>query len=65
MKNLFREVFVLRSKGIQFLIQDDKRTSDLKELQVHMEVNLSNCAEHSFQKFHKKTVTNTKNWSSI
>ena len=44
---------VLRSKGVQFLIRDDKRASDLKELQVRFEVNLSNRAEHGFQKLCK------------
>ena len=51
-----------RSKGVQFLIRDDKRASDLKELQVHFEVNLSNRV-HGFQKFRKKTVRNTKKGS--
>ena len=53
MKNLFRYIFFLRSKGVQFLIRDDKRASDLKELQVRFEVNLSNRAEHGFQKLCK------------
>ena len=59
----FIQISLLRSKGVQFLIRDDKRVSDLKELQVRFEVNLSNRAEHGFQKFRKKTIKNTKNWS--
>ena len=65
MKNLFREVFVLRSKGVQFEIRDDKRTSALKELQGHFEVNLSKpaCRATVSKNFAKKKLFETKNRS--
>ena len=44
-------------------MRDERRASDLKELQVHFEANLSTRAWHVFQKFRKKTVHNTKNQS--
>ena len=46
----------LRKKRIQFLIQDERFASDLKELQFRFEVNLLTHAEHVFQKFHKKCL---------
>ena len=37
-ENLFRKIFFLRGIGVQLLIQDDKRATDLKELQVQFEL---------------------------
>ena len=34
-------------------MRDERRTSDLKELQVHFEVNLSTRVWRNFQKFRK------------
>ena len=43
-------------------MRDEGRASDLKELQVHFEANLSTCAEHVFKNL-GKTVRNMKNQS--
>ena len=52
----------LRSEHIQFLPRGNRLTSDLKEMRVNFEVNLSTHAEHIFKNF-ANTVRNTKNWS--
>ena len=44
-------------------MRDERRESDLKELSVHFEANLSTRAWHVFQIF-TKTVQNIKNWST-
>ena len=36
-------------------MRDERRSSDLKELQVHVEANLSTHAGHVFQKFRKNS----------
>ena len=41
----------LRKKRVQFLIREERRVSNLQELQVHLEANLSTLAEHIFQTF--------------
>ena len=43
-------------------MRDERRASDLKELHVHFEANLSTRAWHVFKNF-AKTVKNTKNRS--
>ena len=37
-------------------MRDERRASDFKELQVHVEANLSTRAEHVFRKFHKNSL---------
>ena len=65
-ENLFRKIFFLRIKGVQFLIRDDKRVTDLKELQVQFELEVIKPACRArFSKISqkKKNVRNTKNRS--